>query len=778
MKRFLSLTLTVAMLVSLLALAVPAAIANDAIRVILRPVAGTPDKLAPGESFKLEVVIEDPQNRQAHSINAMRIFFDSRIVDWDVPSGGGLPFRCLRTGDLVYLPTEAYYSDIADSPRAEFNANFNFAAIQAINALIPFNVAGKLLELDFKVKDTAYGGPWSVGITVESIILGNHTYHKFETDSAIINVDGPPPPQAHNVTINGEVVNNAYVMNTIVTISAPAAPARQTFSHWTSVPEVEFANAESASTNFIMPDSPVALTANYVPLPTHRLTVLNSPNISGIVEQTASADYSAGDIVRLDAGIISSHGFDGWTVTSGDVNIINPNHGTMAFFVMPDAPVTITANWLELRYILTRTAGANGRIEDSFGNRVAPRTEVTLTAVPNSGYRFVNWTAVGLSEVSYTANPIKVTMPINDVALVANFELIPVNIVTVNGVVTGTHAQGSQVTVNAGTPPVAGYTFSAWKVNSGGVSIPGTASATFTMPGEPVSVEAVWNPPGVEAFGVTVGGVLLGTYIAGTSVEIHAGTRAGFVFTGWTVNSGGAVVAESWRASTTFTMPANAVSLTANWREDNPTVEFPPERDPAKPPSLDNFTKDRTYASGIFNDLPPNADAAEWVIKAFEYGIIAGIGNNQFGSNSNMLVQEAITIAAKMHMIYTTGTTANLSYPHGYISYARSNYLIDDEFEGGYGRAATRAELVRIWAYILSPRLLIPQNTVLSLPDVSETHPYYIEIAGFYEAGLLTGKDSSGTFAGDENVIRAHAAVIFVKLIELDLRTRGASYGN
>jgi uncharacterized repeat protein (TIGR02543 family) len=53
-----------------------------------------------------------------------------------------------------------------------------------------------------------------------------------------------------------------------------------------------------------------------------------------------------------------------------------------------------------------------------------------------------------------------------------------------------------------------------------------------------------------------------GSYLAGVTVTVNAGTREGYTFSGWTV-TGGVTLANS--ASATFTMPANNVVATANW---------------------------------------------------------------------------------------------------------------------------------------------------------------------------------------------------------------------
>lgn len=54
-----------------------------------------------------------------------------------------------------------------------------------------------------------------------------------------------------------------------------------------------------------------------------------------------------------------------------------------------------------------------------------------------------------------------------------------------------------------------------------------------------------------------------GSYAVGDTVTIKAGTRSGFSFNGWTAS--GVILATPSSNTTTFTMPANAVTVTANW---------------------------------------------------------------------------------------------------------------------------------------------------------------------------------------------------------------------
>ena len=87
--------------------------------------------------------------------------------------------------------------------------------------------------------------------------------------------------------------------------------------------------------------------------------------------------------------------------------------------------------------------------------------------------------------------------------------------------------------------------------------------ATFTMPDNAVAVRAIFEP---ITYTVTInGGTGGGQYAAGATVHIQAAPPTGEQFVNWTVVSGNITLDNANHASTSFTMPANAVTLTANF---------------------------------------------------------------------------------------------------------------------------------------------------------------------------------------------------------------------
>ena len=70
-----------------------------------------------------------------------------------------------------------------------------------------------------------------------------------------------------------------------------------------------------------------------------------------------------------------------------------------------------------------------------------------------------------------------------------------------------------------------------------------------------------------------------GSYAEGAEVAINAGSRSGYTFIGWNVDEGDVEIDDPGMSAATFTMPAENVVVTANWRLD----EAPKPEETEKP---------------------------------------------------------------------------------------------------------------------------------------------------------------------------------------------------
>jgi hypothetical protein len=215
-------------------------------------------------------------------------------------------------------------------------------------------------------------------------------------------------------------------------------------------------------------------------------------------------------------------------------------------------------------YTITTSSSPGGAGTTAGAGTFASGSSRTVTATPNSGYTFVNWTENG-NVVSSSAS-YNFTLTTNR-TLVANFSVITYTIAvsaspsaggTVGG--GGTFASGSSPTVTATANT--GYTFVNWTENGNVVSSSTnynfnlttnrTLVANFTAINYTIAVSA--SP----SAGGTVSGA--GIFAYGSARTVTATTNSGYYFVNWTEN--GNVVSSS--ASYNFALTTNR-TLVANF---------------------------------------------------------------------------------------------------------------------------------------------------------------------------------------------------------------------
>ncbi len=157
------------------------------------------------------------------------------------------------------------------------------------------------------------------------------------------------------------------------------------------------------------------VTVTAIPITKYSLTVVNG---------TGDGDYESGAVVNIVADApAAGKRFKNWTSTDGG-SFADANSAATRF-TMPANNVTVTANYEDIpaaNYTITVSASPEAGGTVSGGGSFAANASVNVTAMPNSGYRFVRWTENdGVVSMAATYS-FTVTKSRN---LVAVFEAVP-----------------------------------------------------------------------------------------------------------------------------------------------------------------------------------------------------------------------------------------------------------------------------------------------------------------------------------------------------------------
>ena len=286
----------------------------------------------------------------------------------------------------------------------------------------------------------------------------------------------------------------------------------------------------------------------------------------GIGNGTLTASYGNGTVV-LPNPTREGYTFNGWyTASSGGTEV---GAGGAGYTVNGD--ITLYAQWGINSSSVTVNPGGLTYTGDYGTTKsiTAPTDSYTVTynyngnGVSNSQVSapktFSNWILSGSGSISSTtANPTTYTYG------------------TGNGTLTAIYGTG---TVTLPETTRSGYTFSGWYTASSGGTKVGDAGANYEVNSN-ITLYAQWQNAGYTVSvtsSPTAGGTVTGagTKIFGNTVELTASPNAGYTFSSWTVVSGG-VTLLSTTSTTSFTMPSNNVSITANFVEKDYTLTVMP----------------------------------------------------------------------------------------------------------------------------------------------------------------------------------------------------------
>jgi hypothetical protein len=299
------------------------------------------------------------------------------------------------------------------------------------------------------------------------------------------------------------------------------------------------------------------LVANFV-IETYTIAVIANPTAGGSVAGGGTYNYNQNCTVTATPN--TGYDFVNWTENGSQVSTsptynftVTSNRNLVANFVIGGYTITVTAN--------PPAGGAVGG-----GGTYNYNQNCTVTATPNTGYDFVNWTENG-SQVS-TSPTYNFTVTSNR-NLVANFVIETYTItVTANPPAGGTVEGGGTYNYNHTLCVMAtantGYNFVNWTENGNVVST--SPSYCFTVTSNrnlfanfEVQTFTITTSSNPSNGGSTSGG---GTYNYGQPCTVSATTNPGYTFVNWTEN--GNVVSLSSNYS--FVVISNR-NLVANFQQ-------------------------------------------------------------------------------------------------------------------------------------------------------------------------------------------------------------------
>lgn len=177
-----------------------------------------------------------------------------------------------------------------------------------------------------------------------------------------------------------------------------------------------------------------------------------------------------------------------------------------------------------------------------------------------------------------------------------------------------------------------------------------------------------------------------------------------------------------------------------------------------------------------YSDVPGNAYYAPSAKALYEMKIMVGDGHGHFTPDQELTIAECSAVAAVMYSLahggdgYLDRTSPWYTGPMTYLTNAameQNNWsavtlLSNQDPEH---TPITRAGFILLLGLSADEEMLKPVNNITVLPDTSDP-----TVLAFYNAGILSGTDKYGTFAGNQTLTRKDCAVMTALLVRPGLR--------
>ena len=436
---------------------------------------------------------------------------------------------------------------------------------------------------------------WSVG-GVEKVVGDKITVTANTTVTAVWEA------VEYNVTVTGGTASvgagtpiTKATMGTTVTLTAGAAPSGKVFDKWEVVSGgITLADANSTTTTFVMPASAVSVKATYktTPVTTYNLTTQVNGGHGTISASKTGLTAGSTETITFNPEV----GYEIDTVTvNGTATSVYGN--TLNVTMNENKTVVVTYKAIEYNITVTdgkATIGAGSEI-----SKAAEGTAVTLTAnAAPSGKVFDKWEVVsgGITLADANSTTTTFVMPASAVSVKATYKTTPVTTYNLTTQVNGGHGtiSASKTGLTAGSTetitfnPEVGYEIDTVTVNGTATSVYGNTLNVTMNENKTVVVtyKAIEYNITVTDGKATIGaGSEISKAAEGTAVTLTANAApSGKVFDKWEVVSGGITLADANSATTTFTMPASAVSVKATYKNAPHTHTY--NQETVKPEAL------------------------------------------------------------------------------------------------------------------------------------------------------------------------------------------------
>ena len=407
---------------------------------------------------------------------------------------------------------------------------------------------------------------------------------QFSMPSNDVRVTNHYEPIYYTLTVDGKEERRAFGKE--VTFTAPEKEGH-TFTGWEVDGVPEGTDTSKATITFTMPANNITLTPQYKKN-TYTLTVDGKDEPRVFDED-----------VTVIAQPVEGKTFTGWKVT-GLPTDVDTSKATITF-KMPANKVTLKAEYTENAPETYELKVTDAQVTLKDGGAVADLkavpagTELVATAPEKAGYTFDSWEKEGLpADANIDGATITFKMPANNVTLKAKYtenapETYELKVTDAQVTLKDGGAVADLTAVPVGTELVAtaaekdGYTFTGWTATGlpANAKIDG-ATVTFKMPANKVTLNAKYiaNAPKTYELKVTNAKVTLkdGSAVAdltavpvGTELVASAPEKDGYTFTGWEVD-GVPEGTDTTKATITFKMPANNITLTPQYEKNTYTL--------------------------------------------------------------------------------------------------------------------------------------------------------------------------------------------------------------